>query len=143
MLQTMLRIWDCFLLEGPKVLFRFSAALLRINEAGLRAKKETISIMKHLKCCARLAYDADELVRVAFAELKPFPRRKDLLAKQLVYVNALKEKMRRRVIYKRSLTESEVSVRYRKQRLLACSSILPEHLAVHHKSLKQPMMVMT
>ncbi|VDO35043.1 unnamed protein product [Haemonchus placei] len=26
--QTLLRIWDCFLLEGPKVLFRFALALL-------------------------------------------------------------------------------------------------------------------
>ncbi|VDM63820.1 unnamed protein product [Angiostrongylus costaricensis] len=26
--NTLLRIWDCFLLEGPKVLFRFSLALL-------------------------------------------------------------------------------------------------------------------
>ncbi|KAK6024451.1 hypothetical protein OSTOST_09737, partial [Ostertagia ostertagi] len=26
--NTLLRIWDCFLLEGPKVLFRFALALL-------------------------------------------------------------------------------------------------------------------
>ena len=43
--------------------------------------------------------------------MEPFPRRKDLSAKQVVYLNALKEKMRKRVVYKRSLTEQDIGVR--------------------------------
>uniref|UniRef100_A0A915MN35 Rab-GAP TBC domain-containing protein n=1 Tax=Meloidogyne javanica TaxID=6303 RepID=A0A915MN35_MELJA len=30
--QTMLRIWDTFLLEGPKVLFRYTIALLGLYQ---------------------------------------------------------------------------------------------------------------
>ena len=63
-LQTMLRIWDCFLLEGPKVLFRFSLAVLKQHEKEIILKKETISVMRHLKACGKVTYDVDGLVKV-------------------------------------------------------------------------------
>ena len=44
----MLRIWDCFLLEGSKVLFRYSCALLYMHKECLLEQNETISIFKHL-----------------------------------------------------------------------------------------------
>ncbi|ELU05731.1 hypothetical protein CAPTEDRAFT_223549 [Capitella teleta] len=104
---TLLRIWDCFLLEGPKVLFRFALAVLKMNEAGLLAKKDTISIMRHLKCCSKLAFDANGLIKTAFEDLKPFPRRRDIAAKQVVYVNALKEKLKRKEASRRSLHQKD------------------------------------
>ena len=51
LLQTLLRVWDCFLLEGPKVLFRFSLAILKLHEREIVNKTETISVMRHLKVC--------------------------------------------------------------------------------------------
>lgn len=63
-LQTLLRIWDCFWLEGPKVLFRVSLALMLINERGIRQKKDTISIMRHIKSCPKLCFDAQGLLKV-------------------------------------------------------------------------------
>lgn len=64
-LQTLLRIWDCFLLEGPKVLFRFSLAILKLHEREIIKKCETISVMRHLKACAKVTYDVDGLVQVS------------------------------------------------------------------------------
>ena len=60
----MLRIWDCFLLEGPKVLFRFALSLLYAHEATIMQRHDTISVMKILKACARLSYDIDGLMKV-------------------------------------------------------------------------------
>ena len=51
-------------MEGPKVLFRFSLAVLKIHENGLLQKRDTISIMRHLKCCAKLTYDVEGLMKV-------------------------------------------------------------------------------
>lgn len=62
--QTLLRIWDCFLLEGPKVLFRFSLAILKMNERSLLAKQDTVSIMRQLKAAAKLCFDVDHLFQV-------------------------------------------------------------------------------
>ncbi|KAH7981741.1 hypothetical protein HPB52_000987 [Rhipicephalus sanguineus] len=60
---TLLRIWDCFLLEGPKVLFRFSLAILKMHEEVLLTKQDTVSIMRQLKSIARLCYDVDMLIK--------------------------------------------------------------------------------
>jgi len=62
--QTLLRIWDCFLLEGPKVLFRFSLAILHLHERDILQRQDTMGIMKHLKACTKLTYDVDGLMQV-------------------------------------------------------------------------------
>uniref|UniRef100_A0A0N5AWE4 Rab-GAP TBC domain-containing protein n=1 Tax=Syphacia muris TaxID=451379 RepID=A0A0N5AWE4_9BILA len=59
--QTMIRIWDCFLLEGPKVLFRFAVGLLAMYEDELLQRTDTISVMKVLKASVRLTFDYQEL----------------------------------------------------------------------------------
>ncbi|XP_012942942.2 TBC1 domain family member 2B [Aplysia californica] len=105
--QTLLRIWDVFLLEGPKVLFRFSLAVLHLHSKEIVQKADTISVMRHLKACARISYDADGLVHVAFRTLKPFPRRHDIVSKQTFYLNALKEKYRWRDLQRLALQERE------------------------------------
>ncbi|XP_059152821.1 uncharacterized protein LOC131938708, partial [Physella acuta] len=105
--QTLLRIWDCFLLEGPKVLFRFSLAILHIHSKEIILKCDTISVMRHLKACARITYDVDGLVRAAFKTLKPFPRRQDIVSKQTCYLNALKEKYRWRDMQRAAFAERE------------------------------------
>ena len=71
--QTLLRVWDTFLLEGPKVLFRYAAAILSLNEHGIRNKKETIAVLKHLKACPKLLYNADQLVQVGSTLLTTDP----------------------------------------------------------------------
>lgn len=64
-LQTLLRIWDCFFVEGPKVLFRFALGLLKMHEKQLLQQLDTISVMRHLKCCAKLTFDVEGLVKVS------------------------------------------------------------------------------
>lgn len=61
----MLRIWDCFLFEGPKVLFRFTIALLGLYQDEILNHSDTISVMKLLKSAVRHTYDADGMIRVS------------------------------------------------------------------------------
>jgi len=58
----MLRIWDTFLLEGPKVLFRYTIALLGLYQEEILAHTDTISVIKVLKAGVRLTLDVDGLV---------------------------------------------------------------------------------
>ncbi|KAK3088782.1 hypothetical protein FSP39_023684 [Pinctada imbricata] len=105
--QTLLRIWDCFLLEGPKVLFRFALAILKIHERELLKKTDTISIMRHLKAAAKLTFDVDGLIKTAYEDLKPFPRRRDINTKQACYLNTLKEKHKKKELQKLAFAERE------------------------------------
>ena len=61
----MLRIWDCFLFEGPKVLFRLTIALLGLYQDEILNHTDTISVMKLLKSAVRHTYDADGMIRVS------------------------------------------------------------------------------
>uniref|UniRef100_A0A0N4ZSN6 PH domain-containing protein n=1 Tax=Parastrongyloides trichosuri TaxID=131310 RepID=A0A0N4ZSN6_PARTI len=90
--QTMLRIWDCFLVEGPKVLFRFALALLALHEDELLKRTDTIGVMKVLKASVKLTYDYDGLIKAAFEDINPMPSRNVLRQKHDAYVKLLEEK---------------------------------------------------
>lgn len=60
----MLRVWDCFLLEGPKVLFRFALALLSMHQDALMERSDTMSILKVLKIATKFTYDIEGLTKV-------------------------------------------------------------------------------
>ncbi|XP_033761397.1 uncharacterized protein LOC117343169 [Pecten maximus] len=105
--QTLLRIWDCFLLEGPKVLFRFTLAILKMNEKEILQKRDTISIMRYLKTCAKHTFDADSLIMAAFKDIKGFPRRQDMATKQACYLKTLKDKNKQKELQRLAYTERE------------------------------------
>jgi hypothetical protein len=89
----MLRIWDCFLFEGPKVLFRFTIALLGLYQSEILQHSDTISVMKLLKAAVRLTYDVDGLIKTAFDELNPFPSKDSLKLRQSQFLAVLQEKV--------------------------------------------------
>jgi TBC1 domain family member 2B len=62
--ETLLRLWDCFLLEGSKVLFRFALALLIIHRESILARTDTISIIKQIKESTKNLIDIDSLFKV-------------------------------------------------------------------------------
>uniref|UniRef100_A0A914IDW9 TBC1 domain family member 2B n=1 Tax=Globodera rostochiensis TaxID=31243 RepID=A0A914IDW9_GLORO len=94
--QTMLHLWDCFLYEGPKVLFRFTIALLGFHEEELLAHSDTISVIKVLKAAVRLTFDVNGLIKFAFEELSPFPGKAYLRQRQLLYLRVLQEQLFKR-----------------------------------------------
>uniref|UniRef100_A0A1I8H8F2 Rab-GAP TBC domain-containing protein n=1 Tax=Macrostomum lignano TaxID=282301 RepID=A0A1I8H8F2_9PLAT len=108
--ETLLRLWDCFLLEGPKVLFRFALAVLKSSEAALLRQTDTIGLWRHLKAAARLAFDVDGLARTAFAAGADagVPSRRELDARRGVYIAALAEAdERRKRLRRRALQDEE------------------------------------
>ncbi|KAL7073941.1 hypothetical protein ACQ4LE_006227, partial [Meloidogyne hapla] len=94
--QTMLRIWDTFLLEGPKVLFRYTIALLGLYQEEILSHTDTISVIKVLKAGVRLTLDVDGLIKYAFEDLNPFPSKIYLRQRQHLYLQVLHERLNKR-----------------------------------------------
>lgn len=62
--QTMLRIWDTFLYEGSKVLFRFAIAIFKYNEEKLLNIENSIGIFNRLRGMCQDATDVTKLTHV-------------------------------------------------------------------------------
>ncbi|EGT40667.1 hypothetical protein CAEBREN_11598 [Caenorhabditis brenneri] len=93
--NTLLRIWDCFLLEGPKVLFRFAIVLIGKHEEEIISRTDTIGIMRVSKAATKLAYDEEAIVNMAF-RIPNLPTRAELKSMQQQYVSLLKEKLEKK-----------------------------------------------
>lgn len=61
----MLRIWDTFLYEGSKVMFRFALAIFKYNEEKILEKTTSIGIFNHLRTMCQDSTDVEKLVRVS------------------------------------------------------------------------------
>jgi TBC1 domain family member 2B len=62
--ECLLRIWDCFLFEGVKVLFRLTLAILIINRDEILVRTDTISMIKQIKDSMKNWIDIDRLFQV-------------------------------------------------------------------------------
>ncbi|CAB3400834.1 unnamed protein product [Caenorhabditis bovis] len=93
--NTLLRIWDCFLLEGPKVLFRFAIVLIARHEEEITSRNDAIGIMRVSKAASRLAFDENAIVDLAF-RLANLPSRGELKSLQMQYVAVLGEKLEKK-----------------------------------------------
>ncbi len=87
-LETLLRIWDCFLMDGRKFLFRVSLALLRQHEDLLLEQADALSAWRCLKLANMTLVAADQLIASAYQDFRPFPKRKLLDQKQSTYIGS-------------------------------------------------------
>ncbi|XP_015275633.1 PREDICTED: TBC1 domain family member 2B [Gekko japonicus] len=73
--DVLFKIWDSFLYEGPKVIFRFALALFKFKEEEILKLQDSTSIFKYLRYFTRTILDARKLISIAFGDLNPFPLR--------------------------------------------------------------------
>ena len=73
--KTYLHIWDAFLFEGSKVLFRYAIAIFKYMESGLLKQGDYMSIYNTLRDGLEYLTDTSTLTQIAFHELNPFPMR--------------------------------------------------------------------
>ena len=64
--EVLIRIWDCFLFEGDKVLFRYACALLKLHKRILMQQDDAISFYKQLKHCVKNTFDVEGLNKVGW-----------------------------------------------------------------------------
>lgn len=85
-----LTIFDAFLYEGNKVLFRFALAVLKICEPHVLQCKTIGTVHQCLSKAQEHIPDFKSLAQVAFNELNPFPQ-KTIETKRQLYVAQLKD----------------------------------------------------
>lgn len=71
--ETVARVWDALLFEGPKVLYRVALALLKLHEQQLLAIDNTGDLIGDIKEACRVAHDRDGLMKVAFDKVGSLP----------------------------------------------------------------------
>ena len=91
-IETTLRVWDAFLLEGQKVLHRVGLAMLRVAEARLLQCQDQQELLCTLQEEQAGCFDCERLMTLAFDRysfLRSFPRAR---------VDALRRKHRARLL---------------------------------------------
>lgn len=71
--EVALRVWDIFLNEGGKVLFRIAAALFQLNEPKLLRAKDASDLFALLRNIGKDVIDADQLIAIAYKGYSPKP----------------------------------------------------------------------
>lgn len=90
--EMYLRIWDVFLYESSKVLFRFSLALLKMFESDILRMNDYMAINRYLRNMMEKTIDVKRLVHIAFNELNPFPMRV-INSKRLQHMQIVKSQL--------------------------------------------------
>ena len=62
----MLRIMDCFLLEGRKLLFRFSLAILKLYETQILSTTDPVTTFQFIKELPMYIFNVEDLFRVSY-----------------------------------------------------------------------------
>ncbi|XP_013859082.1 TBC1 domain family member 2B [Austrofundulus limnaeus] len=73
--DILFKIWDAFLFEGPKIIFRFALALFKYKEEEFLKLQDSTAIFKYLRCFTRTILDSRKLMNIAFVDMNPFPMR--------------------------------------------------------------------
>ena len=63
--ETTARVWDCVMVEGPKVLFRAALSLIKMNEPALLNTCHSVQVSRILKWRVARSYQADVLLKVS------------------------------------------------------------------------------
>lgn len=72
-MATVLRIWDSFILEGPKIVFRVIIAFLRMNETEILSCNDSNAVNDLIKNLEANMVDQEKLMKTAFS-IKLFSR---------------------------------------------------------------------
>lgn len=65
----MLRIWDCFLYEGRKVLYRFALGILKLYERKIMQISDANNILSYLKKLPKHIFNVEDLFDVSVSVL--------------------------------------------------------------------------
>lgn len=110
-IETFLRIWDAFLFEGSKVLFRFAVAFFKYVEEDIMRKKNTLELNHFMRIMGEKITDVQRVAQIAFHTVNPFPMR-GIASKRQFYLLQVKgelaelDKIRKDLYSKHSLTKT-------------------------------------
>ncbi|KAF7647452.1 hypothetical protein LDENG_00172230 [Lucifuga dentata] len=73
--DILLRLWDAFLYEGTKVIFRYTLALFKYKEDDILKIRDNVEIYQYFRFFTKTISDGRKLASIAFSDMNPFPGR--------------------------------------------------------------------
>ncbi|XP_055368385.1 TBC1 domain family member 2A isoform X2 [Betta splendens] len=73
--DILLPLWDAFLYEGTKVIFRYALALFKYKEDDFLKIHDSVEIYHYLRFFTKTVSDSRKLTNIAFYDMNPFPGR--------------------------------------------------------------------
>ncbi|XP_049895485.1 TBC1 domain family member 2A isoform X2 [Epinephelus moara] len=73
--DILLPLWDAFLYEGTKVIFRYALALFKYKEDDILKIHDSVEMYQYLRFFTKTISDGRKLISVAFNDMNPFPGR--------------------------------------------------------------------
>ncbi|XP_060904609.1 TBC1 domain family member 2A isoform X2 [Labrus mixtus] len=73
--DILLPLWDAFLYEGTKVIFRYALAIFKYKEDDILKICDSVEIYQYLRFFTKTISDSRKLINIAFSVMNPFPGR--------------------------------------------------------------------
>ncbi|XP_017341585.2 TBC1 domain family member 2A isoform X1 [Ictalurus punctatus] len=91
--DILLKVWDAFLYEGTKVIFRYALAIFKYKEEDILKIHDNVEIYQYLRFFTKTVTDGRKLTSIAFLDLNPF-RMKHVRNRHAVHLQRLKAELR-------------------------------------------------
>ncbi|XP_012624476.2 TBC1 domain family member 2A isoform X1 [Microcebus murinus] len=70
--DILFRVWDAFLYEGTKVVFRYALAIFKYNEEEILRLQDGLEIYQYLRLFTKTICNSRKLMNIAFNDMNPF-----------------------------------------------------------------------
>lgn len=70
--ETMLRVWDCIFLEGPKTIYRIALSIFKLAEPQLNKATDELEVFQIIQSAPKTIYDPDVLMSACFKRTNGF-----------------------------------------------------------------------
>ncbi|XP_052573128.1 TBC1 domain family member 2A isoform X1 [Peromyscus californicus insignis] len=106
--DILLRVWDAFLYEGTKVVFRYALAVFKYNEEEILRLQDSLEIYQYLRFFTKTICDSRKLMSIAFNDMNPFPM-KQLQQLRAAHRERLEAELRKLELLKAEYLERRAS----------------------------------
>ncbi|XP_010612699.1 TBC1 domain family member 2A isoform X6 [Fukomys damarensis] len=106
--DILLRVWDAFLYEGAKVVFRYALAIFKYNEEPILQLQDSLEIYQYLRFFTKTICDSRKLMNIAFNDMNPFPM-KQLQQLRAAHRERLEAELRELELLKAEYLEKQAS----------------------------------
>ncbi|KAI8600656.1 rab-GTPase-TBC domain-containing protein [Dissophora ornata] len=91
--ETLLRVWDVFFVEGMIVVFRIAVAILWMNEKEILKCRNGAAVYCFMKQMTMSMHQADKLIKVAFGTLKSYIQPEKIEAKRQKHKRSVRQEL--------------------------------------------------
>uniref|UniRef100_A0A5G2R1V6 TBC1 domain family member 2A n=1 Tax=Sus scrofa TaxID=9823 RepID=A0A5G2R1V6_PIG len=106
--NILLQVWDAFLYEGTKVVFRYALAIFKYNEEEILRLQDSLEIYQYLRFFTKTICNSRKLMNIAFNDMNPFPK-KQLQQLRIVHRERLEAELHELEQFKAEYLETRAS----------------------------------